>query len=123
MTTVSKFKQLAEFVTDITQKRKKEADIFLQFYKELVETMPSEVCKTFGNMSVVGSDDKKYGIELTVADYLYWKDSFERGIYFKNGPEKVKQAMMRHLSNSVEETGSLTAEERKLLLSILIDKE
>lgn len=123
MTTVSRFKKLALFISDVTGRRQREYEDFLSFYRELVETMPTDVCKTFGNMSVTGNDGKNYGIMLTVADYMYWKDSFAKGVFFKHEPEMVIKAMMKHLSESVEHTGSLTPDERKNLLSILLDQD
>lgn len=142
MTNVQKFVQLSTLFKKVEAKREKEYKDFMDFYRSLVETLPSDVCKAFGKFSVemnfkadltirtasgnvaagATAGNAQWGILLSVADYMWWVDKFnEPKIRFKLSPSEVKSGMLQHLATAVESLNTLDAAERKELLKILLD--
>ena len=96
-----------------------EHDEFLAFYRELVETVPTDVAKSFGRMSVNmtnGAQDWK--IELSATDYIWWKEKFADGARFSSPPAQVRLNMLTRLAKKVEEQ-RLEPSERAALLALL----
>jgi len=120
------FKALGEIIVGAKQKRDVEYQEFLSFYRELVESLPTEACKRFGNLSVKvikqdGNKEANYGIELTVADFLWWKGVLENDeIRLDSTTNQIKNAMLDKLTR-IAEVNNLEPEARKSLLAILID--
>lgn len=117
------FLGMGEILSGVAARRRKENEEFLGFFREIVETVPLEVAKAFGTMGVeafdaTGKPTQGWGIVLSVADYIYWKDHLTAGARFKFPVANIKLAMMNHLSKKIEGVG-LPPEERKALLAML----
>jgi hypothetical protein len=121
-----KFKKLVELAGIVNSKYKVEQQEFMKFYKDLVETVPTDTCKLFGTIYDTCIDENKkevnLGIMLTVADYLYWVDAFEKGVRFKISFDKLKSKMLIHLAKAIEQTCEIDPQDRKTMLAILIEK-
>jgi len=118
------FKALGDIISNEKKRRDVEHQEFLAFLRELIETLPAEACSRFGNLSVVLIEKelkKNFGIQLTVADYLFWKDKFENtDLRFEETTGQIKSRMLEKLTN-VAEVNNLGPKERKELLAILIE--
>jgi len=125
MMNVNVFKAIADLALVATGRERAEYDGFLAFYKGLVEGLPTEAIKLFGNMSVKirkGKDESTAGIELTAVDYIWWKESIASGVRFSSGVRAIKIAMLNHISKKAE-SNSLEPDERKKLIALLEDSE
>lgn len=96
---------------------------FLAFYRQLVETLPSEMTEMFGTLDgievrLTGGGFQTYGIELTATDFIWWKSVIEGGNRFKNGTAWVQQSMLSRFSKKAE-AHRLSPEERTTLLALL----
>lgn len=121
------FRKIADLALGAKARRDDEYRQFLAFFRELVETTPTDVAKLFGRFNVKsqprGGQEAVYGIELTATDYLWWVNEIEnKGTRFVNGVPRVQTAILSHIAKQAEAQG-LTADERKLLLSLLIDRQ
>jgi len=120
------FHRISDIALRAKSRRDEEYRQFLQFYRELVETVPAEVAKLFGTLNgvkcIVGKGvSADYGIQISATDYLWWKDEFvNKGTRFALPVEQVKAAILTHIAKKAEASG-LTADERKELLTLLID--
>lgn len=116
------FRAIADMALGAKAKRMERYEAFLDFYKTLVETLPSEATAMFGRMPVSvkdrGKPPENWGIELTATDFLFWKDRLGRTVEFVKRPENVKSDMFSVLAKKAEKE-PLTAEERKTLLMLL----
>lgn len=117
------FEKMAEIGQKAFNRRKLEHGEWLASHRKIVESAPSEVVSLFGNLSVdvYNSEGKKasWGIELTVADHLFWRDEFDKGARFVDRPADVTKQMVHHLAKSIEKSTDLEPEERKALLKTL----
>lgn|GEM_PF-5788959 len=119
------FRALGDIITNEKKKRYIENQEFLVFLRELVETLPAEACNRFNNFPVViiKEDNKQQQlfIELTVSDYLFWKDKAENtDLRFEETITQIKNRMLEKLTK-VAEMNKLEPKERKELLAILLD--
>lgn len=117
------FHALAALAGTAKSRRLDEHKQFLLFYRELVETFPTDACVSFGNMGgiEVKTKDgvKKYGLELNATDFMWWKNEIEnQGVTFVKGPAAVQSSMLYRLGKSAE-TERLEPSERKRLLELL----
>lgn len=115
------FTQVADIATGAKARRQEEMAEFLKLHRQLVETVPAEVAKMFGDMTTTTihrGASHSYGIELNVTDHLWWIEIVEEGGYFRDGVAKVKAKMLKHLVKQIEET-PLEPKERKKLLALL----
>lgn len=120
---VSVFRAIGELALGAKGRRDKEYAEFLAFYRDLVETLPSEMIELFGtleNVSVFVSGKKaSYGLELSVTDYLWWKQHIEVSrLRFESGVASVKFDMLDRFSRKAE-THRLSPEERTKLLALI----
>ena len=122
--TAELFRAVGELAIGAKQRRRKEYVDFLAFYRELVETLPTEVVQLFGKLdvSVVPKSTGKietYGLILNATDFVWWKQSLEaEEVRFTNGPQSIRLSMLNHLSKQTE-ANSLSPDERKALLALL----
>lgn len=120
------FRAVAEMALGAKARRDQENEKFLSFYRELVETLPTDVTELFGHMGKVAvtlknGETPSWGIELTATDYIWWCNEIrENGVRFTQGPRAVEQAMIARLAKQAE-SQRLTPEERKKLISLLDD--
>ena len=119
------FRALGDIILNNKKKRDIENQEFLKFFRELVETLPAEACKKFGQLTgvdvIVDNTAKQFGIILSVTDFLWWRNAFETtNVRFTNGPENVKMKMLERLT-AVSEVDSLGPADRKKILAILIE--
>ena len=122
---IKAFAALGEIIVGAKQKRDAEYQEFLVFYRELVETLPTEACNRFGTLNgveaVVDGNESAYGIQMNVADFLYWKNKIDNtDIRFVASIREIKSAMLDRLTN-IAEVHNLEPAARKALLAILID--
>jgi hypothetical protein len=117
------FKSIGDLAVSAKRRTDKRYADFLAFYRELVETLPSEMVEIFGAvpLSVTHKNGKAetVNIELSATDFLWWKRNIEvLGMRFTNGPSSVENAMLRRVAEKAE-THRLAPEERKTLLAML----
>lgn len=117
------FHAIGDLAMGAKRRSEKEYADFLAFYRELVETLPIEVTDLFGTMNEVwvqrrGQKNESVGIELNVADLMWWQHEFATGTRFVHGIDQVKADMLRRLTLKAE-TQRLNPEERKKLLALL----
>jgi hypothetical protein len=97
---------------------------FLVFYRQLVETMPTEMVEIFGTLDGIRVRLRRgkvedYGIELTATDFMWWKSLIEADhARFVSGPADVKRRMLERFATGAE-AERLTPDERKKLLFLL----
>jgi hypothetical protein len=122
---ITKLKALFNLYNKAQKIREQELADFMKFYKSVVEMVPPEAARIFGNMSVptyVHKDKavKNYGIKLTVVDYAWWVSEFKAGnCYFVDGPASVKRDILNKLTKTVENYLT-TPELKKELMEILV---
>lgn len=123
MTQLSVFQKIGQIVLSSKARQDQEYEEFFKFYRALVETTDGEVATAIGttNVDVVCTGwtaHQTWGIKLTPADYLFWKEKYAIGVRFKYSLEAVKAAILAKMVNAAQDT-KLTAEERKQLLALL----
>lgn len=121
MLSVNVFKAVADLAVGAKSKRDQEHTDFLAFYRSLVESLPTEAIRLFGNMSVkliVGKVEEGAGLELTATDYMWWRQKIAGGARFVVGVHAVQLEMLNRLSKKAE-AESLPPEQRKVLLALL----
>lgn len=118
------FKAIGELAIGAKRRREAEYADFIAFYRELVETLPIDVCDLFGTLNEVqvmrakASKSEGVGLELNVADLMWWQHEIKLGTRFVHGIKQVKSDMLRRLTLKAE-TERLSPEERKSLISML----
>ena len=121
---VNIFKAIADIALGAKKRQDEEYSAFLAFYRELVETLPTEVTTLFGSMPrrVIENDEVvSYNIMLTATNFVWWKAKIEKtGTRFTTGPVVTRLAMLDHISKKAE-TNSLSPEQRKALLALLLE--
>lgn len=115
--------RLVELVNGAAARTTAEHVSFLDFLETLVVAAGPEVSKAFGNMSVklLSANGAKHsaGIELTPADYLYWRTAIlERGERFEEGVARVKMEIFNRMS-SLSETHQMTPAERAEFVALV----
>lgn len=120
---VNIFKAIGDLALSAKKRKDNEHADFLAFYRNLVETLPTEIVALFGNMGGVAvwhkGKEKSCGLELTATDFMWWKTHIEaEGVRFVNTPASVKCDMLDRLARHAE-AHRLSPEERKNLLSLL----
>jgi hypothetical protein len=123
------FKQLTDIVLGIQKKSDAEWAEFMEFYRDIVESTPAAVASIFNTMSVdviLNDRDrskKSYGIQISVSDYLYWKNAYAEGTRFVLPVKKVQDNMLQHLAKAIEKKpGTIEPGERKALLRVLLQE-
>lgn len=121
------FRRVGELAIGAKARRQAENEEFLKLHRQIVETVPIEIVKAFGTLDNVALYDPKGkeatgGIELTVADHLWWKKLLAKGNRFRWGIQPVKDYMLEHLVKQIEDT-TLEPEQRKALLALLDEGE
>ncbi|UAK25844.1 hypothetical protein [Sphingomonas nostoxanthinifaciens] len=116
------FKAVADLVSGADARNEADHKAFLVFYRDLVETIPTEVCQAFGTLGGVrartaANEEKPFGLQLSVADYLWWKRQIEEGTRFVAGPSSVQMDMLDRLTRKAD-IHRLTADERKALIAL-----
>ncbi len=96
------FKNVAEMAITAKARRTKENADFLSFFRDVVETVPTEAALLFGSLSnveVIKNGQKQtFEIELTAIDYIWWKNELEGGVHFVKPVRDVKMDMLEHLA-------------------------
>lgn len=126
MRSIGIFHKIADFTTAAVSRRNKEHDQFLSFYRELVETIPTEAIKAFGNMGGVqvfsGGKRQDFGIELTAADFLWWKQHIDvMGTRFVKSPSAVQADILDRMVRKAD-VGGLAPKQRKELIALMDDE-
>ena len=119
------FQLLADFINRDKIRRDREHEEFMEFYRELVETIPAAAAEAFGCMNGVGVakriksglDERSWGIELTPTDYLWWRRYIDEGFYLTKGCAETQLDILERLAKLVD-MSSLTVEERQQLLDL-----
>lgn len=117
------FQRVGEIVFSSHARKTQEHVEFLTFYRTLVETIDGDVAKAIGktvitvNVPWTGKEEN-WSIELTVADYLFWKEKIAIGVRFKYAIDAVKAAILGSMTKAGE-NNKFTAAERKEILGLL----
>ncbi|KKC25798.1 hypothetical protein [Sphingomonas sp. SRS2] len=116
------FKSIADIAVTAKGRRDAEHASFLAFYRQLVEVIPTDAVTSFGSVSVnvkTARKSEQWAIELTVTDYMWWKQKIEQlGVRFEKSPASVQADMLVRLSKAAE-ASRLNSDERKALLGLL----
>lgn len=123
MTMASVFKAVADLAVGAKARRDAEYQDFLSFYRDLVETLPTEAVTAFGSMKVevveAGAIKSGWAIELTPTDFIWWKSKLEQGeVRFTGSADSVKLSMLSRIAKKAE-AHRLSPAERKTLLALL----
>jgi hypothetical protein len=122
---INKLRQLFALFKEADELRKQELQEFLDFYKAIVEIVPAEAAKQFGNMTVKvittkDNTERNYGLMLTVVDYAWWVDQIKYNkVRIVGGPADVKQAILNRMSETIE-SYLTSAEHKKALMELLV---
>lgn len=120
--TNSVFQKVGDIFLVSKKRRDAEYADFLEFFRTLVEETDSAVASAVGHIDVMvvqGKEEKQWGVLLTVADYIFWKQHItEDGVRFKKSIDQVKSDILRRLAKKAEDN-NLTADERKSLITLL----
>lgn len=120
------FTRIADIALGANQRKLKEHREMLDFYRRIVETVPTEVAEMFGSMPVKVrqkniKDFVTWNIELTATDYLWWRRSIENeGARFASGAKRIMSAMLEQMTKNI---GTLEPEERKALIKLMDEAE
>jgi len=121
---VNVFRAIADLALSAKRREDKAHTDFLSFYRELVETLPSEMVDIFGQLTGVdvrikSGKEAKWGIQLTATDFIWWKSQIEdEGVRFVHGPLSVQRSMLDLFSRSAD-ARRIPPEERKKLIALL----
>jgi hypothetical protein len=106
------FSRLSDLVVRSNARRLAEHEDFLRIYRQIVETVPTEVAEAFGNLNniplVRGSETESVGIELNVKDYLWWDRKVKDGWRIKLGPDLLLSQMAERMAEKAEAGGPRT---------------
>ena len=116
---LSAFKSIIGIIIRNRAKETEEHLEFLQFYRSLVSSTPSDIASDFGMMPVkarVGRVIKDWWIELNPTDLLWWISEIEHnGARFEEGISTVRQELWSRL-NQLIDYRNLSDEDREALL-------
>ena len=120
---VNIFRAIGELAVSAKRRTDKQYADFLAFYRQVVETLPTEMVEIFGELDVPvklkDGTKETNGLLLTATDYMWWKRHIETfGMRFTYGPMNVEARMLEQFSKSAE-THMLSPEERKNLIALL----
>lgn len=118
------FKALGDLVVTARSRRDAEHREFMAFYRDLVETLPTEVLEAFGSVAApatIKGEACNYRLELNATDYIWWKKEIEeKGARFTAGPSSIQLDILTRLAKTAEDQ-RLQPAERKALLALLDD--
>lgn len=125
MNITNMFIRLSSFLTEVKKKEDDQYEEFLKFYETIVRTVSPTVVREFGRMKVDVIDDKTkktWGIELTAADFLFWKNHIQQNnVRFIDNPITVQCNMYSVLSNITDQV-NMTVEQRNEFLNLMMSK-
>lgn len=120
------FVKIADLAVGAKHRRMREYDALMQFYRSLVDAVPSEAAELFGKMNVTVYEDGKradWGLYISATDYMWWKNKIATGkVRFWASIDAIKAEMLNRFAEQVEKDG-LSLEERQNLLRLLEEAE
>lgn len=111
-------KKMSDMMTGVEARKNQEHEDFVDFLEALARSVSPAASKAFGNMSVGMADGSNAGIELTAADFGWWRENIRNGGRFASGVSHVKQLMYNRMCKAAE-AHDMNAEERAALIDLI----
>jgi hypothetical protein len=86
-------------ITGATERSAKEHQDFLGFYETLVKMASPEISKSFCRVSVKVGEKEALWLEMTPADYLWWREKIGGGTRFYDGVSTVRADILNNIAN------------------------